>query len=326
MSGPQHPSVPARDFPKHVSALHADGDIGFRQPSVKPTKPPPNLAEGIESAFLNIEFSGIVDSDDESGTRSVVQYHYTVWPDHGTPRHPLAVLPFVSAAAQHPSTVLTEEQYVFVHDALLEHVRSGNTEVEFPKAREYLVKLLEPISDDELVVLDLNSNKHKSVHDLTNGIENGETSSMKSSQSNHNSDKEIVENGSEISIKTDELNSEQSKSSTRESKSSARESKSSARESNETSEEQKEGLTNGDDSEGVYDLAPRSTDTYSKKMQAYNNMSEQEKEEIRRLDSEVFWPTEEEKELFVANFRASFVSKDTYVAYRKSDRNPAENT
>lgn len=99
---------------------------------------------------------------------------------------------------------------------------------------------------------------------------------MKSSQSNHNSDKEIVENGSEISIKTDELNSEQSKSSTRESKSSTRG-------SNETSEEQKEGLTNGDDSEGVYDLAPRSTDTYSKKMQAYNNMSEQEKEEIRRL-------------------------------------------
>lgn len=124
--------------------------------------------------------------------------------------------------------------------------------------------------------MDLNSNKHKSVNDLTNGIENGETSSMKSSQSNHNSDKEIVENGSEISIKTDELNSEQSKSSTRESKSSTRG-------SNETSEEQKEGLTNGDDSEGVYDLAPRSTDTYSKKMQAYNNMSEQEKEEIRRL-------------------------------------------
>lgn len=155
--------------------------------------------------------------------------------------------------------------------------------MEFPKAREYLAKLLEPISDDELIVLDLNSNRQKSVIDLTNGIENGETSSIKSSQSNHNSDKEIVENGSEISIKTDELNSEQSKSSTRESnKSSTRESnKSSTRDSNE-SEEQKEGLTNGDDSEGVYDLAPRSTDTYSKKMQAYNNLSEQEKEEIRR--------------------------------------------
>lgn len=36
-----------------------------RQPSVKPTKPPPNLAEGIESAFLNIEFSGIVESDEQ---------------------------------------------------------------------------------------------------------------------------------------------------------------------------------------------------------------------------------------------------------------------
>lgn len=43
-------------------------------------------------------------------------------------------------------------------------------------------------------------------------------------------------------------------------------------------------------------------------------------------ECELFWPTEDEKELFVANFRASFVSKDTYVAYRKSDRKePREN-
>lgn len=28
---------------------------------MKPIKPPPNLTEGIESAFLNIEFSGIVE-------------------------------------------------------------------------------------------------------------------------------------------------------------------------------------------------------------------------------------------------------------------------
>lgn len=34
----------------------------------------------------------------------------------------------------------------------------------------------------------------------------------------------------------------------------------------------------------------------------------------------MFWPTEEEKELFVANFRASFVSKDTLVAHRKEER------
>ncbi|XP_059058001.1 uncharacterized protein LOC131851507 [Achroia grisella] len=735
MAGPHHPAVPARDFPAHVAALHADGDIGFskeyeivvtksaalghtshhsqrpenkqknrylnitaydhsrvcvsagarcgaagcvgagrgaacdyvnanfidgmlpalepaararlrrrlqrprRQPSLKPVKPPPDLAEGIESAFLNIEFSGIVESDDqnedtdsehsdddgelddvyvnmdgvptrvklewliwrrryiatqgptpatldafwrmiwqhrvhtivmitnlvergrrkcdmywpgggrgssathggvlvtllhedvraaytvrhmrvrahphkvlaerhgseasnasegngnestdgEDGSRSVVQYHYTVWPDHGTPRHPLAVLPFVQAAAADPGTVLvhcsagvgrtgtyivldaqlnqlkltgtlsplgflcrartqrnhlvqTEEQYVFVHDALLEHVRSGDTEVEFEKAREYLVKLLLPITEDELAVLDLNSNT-KSVNDLTNGVD--ETSSVKSSQANECSEKEVLENGSQMSIKTDELNSEQSKS------------QSSARDLDVDSE-QKDGMVNGDENEGVYDLAPRSTDTYSKKMQAYNNMSEIEKEEIRRVnraenyallermrslanrhhtyqgpppvnllekqyllitrscteasvsaraahnadknrvggvlpsdaarvllvpkpgvdgseyvnaswvcgrrrlrewavaqhparlaadlwrllwdhtaqlvlllsdatdpECEVFWPTEEEKELFVANFRASFVSKDTYVAYRKSDRKPSVDT
>lgn len=37
-------------------------------------------------------------------------------------------------------------------------------------------------------------------------------------------------------------------------------------------------------------------------------------------DCDVFWPTEEENELFVANFRASFVSKHTYVAHRRSER------
>ncbi|XP_063897800.1 uncharacterized protein LOC110373906 [Helicoverpa armigera] len=588
-----------------------------RQSSVKPTKPPPNLAEGIESAFLNIEFSGIVESDEQnsdsdsdrsdsdsdlddvyvdiegvptrvklewlvwrrryiatqgptpatldafwrmiwqhrvhtvvmitnlvergrrkcdmywpaggagssaefggvrvtllhedvraaytvrhmrvhysshcgdsssSGTdgRTVVQYHYTVWPDHGTPRHPLAVLPFVKAAGKHSSTVLvhcsagvgrtgtyivldaqlnqlkltgtlsplgflcrartqrnhlvqTEEQYVFVHDALLEHVRSGDTEVEFPKARQYLAKLLEPISEEELAVLDLNPPKHKSTNDLSNGVENGETSSIKSSQ--NPSEKEVLENGSQMSIKTDDLNSEQSKSV----------------KDSEGTDEPKEGMVNGEENEGVYDLAPRSTDTYSKKMQAYNNMTDTEKEELRRAnraenyallermrslanrhhtyqgpppvnllekqfllitrscveasvcaraphnadknrpggilpsdsarvmlvpkpgvegseyvnaswvcgrrrvreyavaqhpatgadlwrllwdhtaqlvlllsdttdpECEIFWPTEEEKELFVANFRASFVSKETYVAHRKVDRKtPAE--
>ncbi|CAH2236746.1 jg16984 [Pararge aegeria aegeria] len=37
-------------------------------------------------------------------------------------------------------------------------------------------------------------------------------------------------------------------------------------------------------------------------------------------DCDVFWPTEEENELFVANFRASFVSKHTYVASMRSER------
>ncbi|RVE48716.1 hypothetical protein evm_006610 [Chilo suppressalis] len=605
-----------------------------RQPSMKPAKPPPNLAEGIESAFLNIEFSGIVESDeqnedsdsdhsdddcelddvyvdidgvstrvklewlvwrrryiatqgptpatldafwrmiwqhrvhtivmitnlvergrrkcdmywpgggrgssaqhggiqvrllhedvraaytvrhmrvrhmrlndsdkgsesssesqdvDKDGWRPIAQYHYTVWPDHGTPRHPLAVLPFVRAASADPGTVLvhcsagvgrtgtyivldaqlnqlkltgtlsplgflcrartqrnhlvqTEEQYVFVHDALLEHVRSGNTEVEFTKAREYLVKLLEPITEDELAVLDLNANKHKSVNDLTNGIENGETSSIKSNMAECSEKEEVMENGSQVSIKTCDLNSEQSKS------------QCSVRDVTDDSDT-KEVLVNGEETEGVYDLAPRSTDTYSKKMMAYNNMNEQEKEEMRRVnraenyallermrslanrhhtyqgpppvnllekqfllitrscvepsvcaraphnteknrpggilpsdsarvmlvpkpgvegseyvnaswvcgrrrmreyavaqhprpssapdlwrllwdhtaqlvltlsdtddpECEIFWPTEEEKELSVANFRASFVSKDTYVAYRKVDRqSPAE--
>lgn len=149
---------------------------------------------------------------------------------------------------------------MFVHDALLEYVRSGNTEVEFTKAREYLAKLLDPISEEELAVMDLNPPKRKSVNDLTNG--NGlknDVTSLKS-VSHEGSSEQIVENGSQASIKTDECNTESKCSDVQE----------------------KDGLVNGDEVEGVYDLAPRSTDTYTKKMAAYNNMNEQEKEEMRR--------------------------------------------
>lgn len=41
-----------------------------RPPSVKAAKPPPNLTEGIESAFLNIEFSGIVESEEQQQEHS----------------------------------------------------------------------------------------------------------------------------------------------------------------------------------------------------------------------------------------------------------------
>ncbi|CAG9109384.1 unnamed protein product [Plutella xylostella] len=420
-----------------------------RQPSVKPIKPPPNLTEGIESAFLNIEFSGIVewerdgdcsseedddpelddvvidiegqptqiklewvvwrrryiatqgptpptlasfwrmvwqhrartlvcitnlvergrrkcdmywpsggrgssadfggvhvtllhedvraaytvrtmrvrtaankDSDSPPEERIISQFHYTVWPDHGTPRHPLQVLPLVRAAAAAPRTVLvhcsagvgrtgtyivldaqlnqlkltgtlsplgflcrartqrnhlvqTEEQYIFVHDALLEHVRSGNTEVEPEKARDYLVKLLQPITEEELAVLDLNPVKNKSVNDLTNGFDHAETSSLKSSKIESERTDLPNGDGSQLSMKTDDLSESKSESV-----------KENGDGESTSQEERGEGMVNGngDDSEGVYDLAPRATDTYSKKMAAYNNLSEQEKEEIRRAN------------------------------------------
>ena len=170
----------------------------------------------------------------QNAERVVIQFHYTNWPDHGTPEHPLPILSFVrqSAAANpigagpiivhcsagvgrtgmssfekshfylsvnsHPHfkiplsgtyivldamlkqiecknelnirgflchirnqrnfLVQTEEQYIFIHDALLEAIQAGNTNVHSSQLSRYLQLLQVPFfKNNSLVEMNFDS-------------------------------------------------------------------------------------------------------------------------------------------------------------------------
>ncbi|TRY69985.1 hypothetical protein TCAL_10021 [Tigriopus californicus] len=129
-----------------------------------------------------------------SGERDVLQFHYTSWPDHGVPAHPLPVLSFIKKSSesnppdggpiivhcsagvgrtgtyiaihalleqirdqgqfnafgflkhirkQRNHLVQTEEQYIFIHDAILEALRSGFTEIKSIDITPYIEDIVQ---------------------------------------------------------------------------------------------------------------------------------------------------------------------------------------
>uniref|UniRef100_A0A452TX12 protein-tyrosine-phosphatase n=1 Tax=Ursus maritimus TaxID=29073 RepID=A0A452TX12_URSMA len=86
-----------------------------------------------------------------SEKREVRQFQFTAWPDHGVPEYPTPFLAFLrrvktcnppdAGPVVRNYMVQTEDQYSFIHEALLEAVGCGNTEVPARSLYAYIQKL-----------------------------------------------------------------------------------------------------------------------------------------------------------------------------------------
>ncbi|KAG0721326.1 Tyrosine-protein phosphatase Lar [Chionoecetes opilio] len=92
--------------------------------------------------------------------REIRQFQFTAWPDHGVPDHPSPFLMFLRRVrhinpADAGPIVQTEDQYIFIHDALLEAVIAGATEVPARSLHGHIQKLMVVEQGDNVTGMEL---------------------------------------------------------------------------------------------------------------------------------------------------------------------------
>ncbi|KAL5486460.1 hypothetical protein EMCRGX_G018938 [Ephydatia muelleri] len=128
------PAVPLAKFGPYVAKSHEKNNTGFNNQYREDGKVkcqqywaesghqkygPFSVAITEQKDFADYVIRVLEVALSGSAARKVTQFHFTGWPDHGVPEYATSLLAFHR-----------KDQYIFLHDAILESVMCGNTQIQ----------------------------------------------------------------------------------------------------------------------------------------------------------------------------------------------------